>query len=131
MNHLDDDRLLLLAYGEVPEPEAAEMEGHLAVCPDCHARFVWLERSRVAALLAARAPAMRTARWVGAGLAAAAAISAALLVRPGDSHAPERAWRPASVWSATAGYVAGGTAMVEIDAQLTRLEQERYYGLPD
>ena len=31
---------------------------------------------------------------------------------------------------ATAGYIAGGPALVQIDSQLTRLEQERDYALP-
>jgi hypothetical protein len=39
----------------------------------------------------------------------------------------DRSWPPPAVWSATAGYIAGGTTVVEIDVQLTRLEQERYY----
>ncbi len=132
MNHPDDDRMLLLAYGELSEAETAGMEAHLAQCPACHARFERLERARVAALLAVPAPARRpTARWVAAGLEAAAAIAAAVVVRPGDSHGPERAWQPRSVWSATAGYIAGGPSVVEIDAQLTRLEKERYHGFPN
>ena len=52
-------------------------------------------------------------------------------MRPGPARDPTERWTPTTTWSATAGYVAGGKAMVEIDAQLTRLEQERYYGLPN
>jgi hypothetical protein len=42
-----------------------------------------------------------------------------------------QSWTPTTTWSTTAGYVTGGKAMIDIDAQLTRLEQERYYGLPN
>jgi anti-sigma factor RsiW len=130
MNHLNDDRLLLHAYGELPDREAAETDAHLAACATCRALLDQLERSRVALDVAMPRTRRHVTRWVAAGLAAAAAIAAVLLTGSLSRDA-DQGWRPASTWSATAGYVAGGKAMVEIDAQLTRLEQERPYGLPD
>ena len=35
MNHPHEDRLLLLAYGELPEAEAREIETHLVGCRGC------------------------------------------------------------------------------------------------
>jgi anti-sigma factor ChrR (cupin superfamily) len=134
MTHYDEDRLLLFAYGELAEADAAGIETHLTACAECHARFARLELARAAAQLVLQpAGQRRGGRWsvVGAGLVSAAAIAAAVLALPRDSQAPERAWRPPSVWSATAGYIAGGPSVVEIDAQLTRLEKERYHGLPN
>ena len=131
MTHPTEDRLLLLAYGELPEAEAREADVHLAGCPTCRTAFERLERSRVALDVAMPRRRQPVARWVAAGLAAAAVVAAVMLTTSNPPKAPDEGWRPASVWSATAGYVAGGRAMVEIDAQLTRLEQERYYGLPN
>lgn len=133
MNHVHDDQLLLLAYGELPDAEAAQAELHLAACAPCRARLASLERPRVALdWAAARAP-RRPARWIAAGLAAAAVFAALLLTRTGPPHgaAAERVWPPPAAWSATAGYIAGGADVLQIDAQLTRLEQERYHALPD
>ena len=62
-------------------------------------------------------------------LEAAAAALAVVLTRP-STQSPRAGWAPTTTWSRTAGYVAGGTALLEIDAQLTRLEQETYYGRP-
>ncbi len=131
MSHPNDDQLLLHAYGELPESEGAAMDAHLAACPTCRVQLERLERSRVALDVATRRPRRYVARWIGAALAAAAVIAAVLLANSQSPRTPDRGWQPASVWSATAGYVAGGRALVEIDAQLTRLEQERYYGLPN
>jgi anti-sigma factor RsiW len=130
MNHPNDDQLLLLAYGELPETDAAAAEAHLAACPTCRGQFERLERPRVALDVAMPPTRRHVTRWVAAGLAAAAVIAAVWLTGSPRRDA-KQGWQPASVWSATAGYVAGGRALVEIDAQLTRLEQERYYGLPD
>ena len=58
-------------------------------------------------------------------------IAGLLITRFTPVPDPVKYWTPTTTWSATAGYVAGGKAMVEIDAQLTLLEQERYYGLPN
>ena len=126
MNHPHEDRLLLLAYGDLPEADAAEVEAHVAGCTTCHAALERLERARVA--LDWATPRRRPIRWIAAGLAAAAVLAAVLLMR-GGSHGLEP-WQPVHVWSPTAGYIAGGQPLVEIDAQLTRLEQERTYARP-
>ncbi len=129
MNHPHEDRLLLFAYGEMPEAEATELEGHLAACGSCRAQLERLERARVALDWATPAR-RRGARWAAAGLAAAAALVAVWLGTRPPGVAPDRGWQPPAVWSATAGYIAGGPALVQIDSQLTRLEQERDYALP-
>jgi len=131
MNHPNDDRLLLLAYGELPEADAAAAEVHLAACPVCRAHLERLERSRVALDVAMPRARRFAARWIAAGLAAAAVLAAVVLTNSPPSRPANQGWRPTSGWSATAGYITGGRAMVEIDAQLTRLEQERYYGPPN
>lgn len=129
MTHPREDRLLLLAYGELPEEEAQEMETHLAACAGCRAQLERLERARIAldvALPARRHP----ARWVAVGLAAAAGLVALWIGTRPPTSALDVGWPPHAVWSATAGYIAGGTAVVQIDSQLTRLEQEPLYALP-
>ena len=134
MTHVNDDDLLLLAYGELAEAAAREAETHLASCSDCRSRLERLERAAGVAAWAAAAPRpqKRPLRWtLVAGLAAAAVLAAVLITRPKQGTLESRSWPLPAVWSATAGYVAGGTTIVEIDAQLTRLEQERYYGFPD
>jgi hypothetical protein len=70
--------------------------------------------------------------WAAIGALAAAAVVAGLLfTRTGPpGNGTLRGWHPTTVWSATAGYVAGGNALVDIDAQLTRLEQELPHGRP-
>jgi hypothetical protein len=133
MTHVHNDELLLLAYGELRETDHQRVQAHLAGCESCRTELVRLETSRVALDLAvptAAARPRRSVRWIAAGLAAAALVAAVILVdAPGRPETPN--WRPTSSWSATAGYVTGGSAMAEIDAQLTRLEQERSYGLPN
>ena len=124
MNHPSDDELLLLAYGELPEREIARVERHLAECAACRAQFTQLDSAHVA-LEAAVPRARRSLRALVVGALAAAAAVAAILLTGGPSR--HLGWRPTSTWSATAGYVTG-SAMVDIDAQLTRLEQERPYG---
>jgi len=126
MNHPHEDRLLLLAYGELPDGEAAQVEAHVASCGTCREDLERLERARVA--LDWAVPERRPVRWIAAGLAAAAVLAAVLFTR-GGSHGLEP-WQPSHVWSPTAGYIAGGQPLVEIDAQLTRLEQERTYVRP-
>ncbi len=126
MNHPHEDRLLLLAYGELPEGEAAQVEAHIATCATCREDLERLERARVA--LDWATPKRRPVRWIAAGLAAAAVLAAVLFTR-GGSHGLEP-WQPVHVWSPTAGYIAGGQPLVEIDAQLTRLEQEPTYARP-
>lgn len=133
MNHPSEDELMLLAYGELSDQQAIEIESHIAGCIACADQLAQLERARVA--LEAALPERRrpVVAWVALGtLAAAAAIAGVLLTRTVPSRdAAEHGWNPTTVWSATAGYVSGGRTMVDIDAQLTRLEQERTYGLPN
>jgi anti-sigma factor RsiW len=132
--HPSADELLLFGYGELPEPRSAEVEVHVARCATCHAQVLELERGRVLADWALGTALRRRRRsvalWAGLTLAAAAVLAAVLIGRPGSSRGADDGWRPTTTWSATAGYVAGGKAMVEIDAQLTRLEQEKSYGRP-
>jgi len=132
MNHPTDDQLLLLAYGEVPAPHTSEIETHIATCAVCAQQLARLERARVALEVALPKQPRPVARWAAlSGLAAAAVVAGVLLTRtnpPGPTAA--RGWNPTTMWSATAGYVAGGNAMVDIDAQLTRLEQELPHGRP-
>ena len=126
MSHPTADELLLLTYGELPVADVTRVEAHLRDCETCRAQFTRLETAQVA--LEAAVPRARRSfpRWAIGALAAAAAVAAILLT----STEPSRGlgWRPTSTWSATAGYVTG-SAMVDIDAQLTHLEQERPYGL--
>jgi anti-sigma factor RsiW len=130
MNHATEDQLLLLAYGELPEPHAREIESHIAACTACADQLAQLERGR-AALDVALPPRRSSARaWIA--LAAAAVVAGLVVARPGapPARGPTERWTPTTTWSATAGYVAGGKAMVDIDAQLTRLEQELPYARP-
>jgi hypothetical protein len=133
MNHPTEDELLLLAYHELPEPREMAIESHIAACHVCADQLAQLERARVALDASAPDRRPRVVAWIALGaLAAAAAIAGVLLIRTVPSHdAVARGWNPTKVWSATAGYVAGGNAVVDIDAQLTRLEQERSYALPN
>ena len=133
MNHVHEDQLLLLAYGELTDTEAAAAERHLAGCAECRDRLHKLERARVSYdwVDATRRTRTRRTRWIAVvGLAAAAALAAVMVIRRGPDT-PDHGWPPPAVSSATAGYIAGGSSVLEIDAQLTRLEQEPYYGTPD
>jgi len=133
MNHPTDDELLLLVYDELPEPRGVELESHGAGCLVCQATLAELEHGRVA--LDVAMPVHRRPRpvmlWAAAALAAAAVIAGVIVTRSGPSRDAPAHWTPTTTWSATAGYVTGGKTMVDIDVQLTRLEQERYYGLPN
>ena len=129
MNHPTEDELLLLAYGELAGPRTTEIESHLAACRACGAALAELERGRVALDLAVPRRRRTAIVWAAFTLAAAAVLAGVVITKSGPSRDPTERWTPTTTWSATAGYVAGGKAMVEIDAQLTRLEQERYYGL--
>ena len=131
MNHPTEDELLLLAYGELAGPRTTEIESHLAACRACGAALAELERGRVALDVALPPRRRGVNRWIVVGLAAAAVLAGVVMTRQGPARAPAERWTPTTTWSATAGYVAGGKAMVEIDAQLTRLEQERSYGSPN
>ena len=128
MTHPTNDELLLLAYGELLEPQVTELECHVAACQACRATLAEIERGRVA-LDVALPPRRRSPRiWLA--LAAAAALAGVVMARPGPTHDAAARWTPTTTWSATAGYVTD-RAMLDIDAQLTRLERERYYGLPN
>lgn len=129
MNHPSGDELLLLAYGELPQPAATNLESHVAACAACREQLVQLDRARVA--LDVALPARRRPAPVLAAIAlAAAAVLASVLITRSDPARERRGWTPTTTWSATAGYLAGGKVMVDIDAELTRLEQGTYYGRP-
>jgi anti-sigma factor RsiW len=134
MSHPHEDDLLLLAYGELDPGATADVERHLASCAECHDRFVHMERGRVALAWTAATPSRarrHAVRWAALiGLAAAAAVAAVLFTKGPSSDDRPRAWPEQRQWSATAGYIAGGQPLIAIDAQLTRLEQERSYVLP-
>jgi len=130
MNHPTEDQLLLLAYGELPEPHANEIETHIAACAVCAQQLAQLERGRVALDVALPARRRRVIVW-GTVALAAAVLAAVTILKSGPSRDPTERWTPTTTWSTTAGYVTGGKAMADIDAQLTRLERERYYGLPN
>jgi hypothetical protein len=120
MNHPHEDRLLLLAYGELPEAEAAELETHLSACALCRDDLERLERARVA-LDWAVPNARRPGRWIVPGLAAAAVL-ALVLLRTGSGTSP------LSLTLHPPRYTA--PALAPIDSLLTRLEQERLYAIP-
>jgi anti-sigma factor RsiW len=135
MNHPPEDDLLLLAYGELDAAATADVERHVATCAACHERFLRLERARVAVDWTAeptiRSGERRVAPWaVLTALAAAAAVATILLTGGPSSDERPRSWPEQREWSATAGYIAGGQPLIAIDAQLTRLEQERSYVRP-
>lgn len=128
MNHPTGDELLLLAYGELSEPVATDLDSHVAGCAVCREHLAQLDRARVA--LDVALPARRPFPvWAGIALAAAAALAIVLIGRLDPSRGGE-GWTPPTTWSATAGYIAGGQSLITIDAQLTRLEQERSYVRP-
>ena len=131
MNHPTEDHLLLLAYGELPEPHASEIETHIAACAVCGQQLAQLERGRVALDVALPARRRRRAIVWGTVALAAAVVAAVTMLKSGPSRDPTERWTSTTTWSTTAGYVTGGKAMADIDAQLTRLERERYYGLPN
>ena len=130
MNHPTEDELLLLAYGELPGTRAAAIESHTAACGACQETLAHLERGRAA--LDVAMPRRRRAAivWATLALATAAALAAVVISKPDPARDRIEHWTPTTTWSATAGYVAGGHAMVDIDAQLTRLEQELPHGRP-
>ena len=130
MNHPNEDSLLLLAYGELPGDQAAELESHVAGCGPCRAAFAELERARVALDGAMPRGSRRRLDWTAVTLAAAAVLAVVLMMSPRPSPDTTAHWTPTTTWSPTAGYVTGGRAMVDIDAQLTQLERGFAYGRP-
>jgi anti-sigma factor RsiW len=135
MNHPDEDALLLMAYGELPAEQVTELESHVAACEPCRATFAQYERTRVALDDAMPTTPRRRARpdWTAIVLGAAAVLAAVMITRPRPAPDATAHWAPTTTWSMTAGYVTGGTAMKDIDAQLTQLERDggRYHGQPD
>ena len=131
MNHPTEDQLLLLAYGELPAPHASEIETHIAACTVCAQQLAQLERGRVALDVALPARRRRAVTVWGTMALAAAVLAVVTMLKSGPSRDQTERWTPTTTWSTTAGYVTGGKAMADIDAQLTRLERERYYGLPN
>ena len=128
MNHPTNDELLLLAYGELPGSLISLVEAHVATCLACRETLAQLERGR-AALDIAMPPRRRPAVvWATIAVAAAAVVAGVVLVSSGPVRDSTEHWKPTTSWSATAGYVTGGRTMMDIDAQLTRLEQEKSNG---
>jgi hypothetical protein len=130
MSHPNENSLLLFAYGELPSDRAAELESHVAECETCRAVFAELDCARVALDGAMPAISRRRLDWTAIALAAAAVVAVVLMMgpRPGSDTTPH--WKATTSWSSTAGYVTGGRAMMDIDAQLTQLERGWAYGRP-
>ena len=128
MNHPTNDELLLLAYGELPGSQISQVEAHVPACLACRETLAEFERAR-AALDIAMPPRRRPAVvWATIAVAAAAVVAGVVLVSSGPVRDSTEHWKPTTSWSATAGYVTGGRTMMDIDAQLTRLEQEKSNG---
>jgi anti-sigma factor RsiW len=130
MNHPSGDELLLLAYGELPEPVATDLDSHVAGCAVCREQLAQLDRARVALDVTLPARRRRAPVLAAIALAAAAVLAAILLTGRLSSDERPSGWLEQRPWSATAGYIAGGQPLIAIDAQLTRLEQERSYVRP-
>jgi len=133
MNHPTDDELLLLVYDELPAARVADVETHLLTCAACHERLAPMGRGRIAtdwAVERRRDRRAMTLKVGAAGLAAAAAIAAVLLIGRRDDQDPRGVWPKHLEWSAHAGYFAGGPNVIVIDGQLRRLEQGWSYGRP-
>jgi len=130
MNHPSEDTLLLLAYGELSIEQAAELESHVARCETCGVAFARLERARVALDDVSRPVPRRRLDWTAVALAVAAVLAVVLLMGPRPTPDRTSHWAPPTTWSPTAGYMTGGRAMIDIDAQLTQLERGFAYGRP-
>ena len=122
---------MLLAYGEAPR--ASDLESHLVVCESCQTTLAEIERGRIALDLTVPTGRYRRvgADWAAIAIAAAAVVAGLLVTRPRPMHEARPHWAPTTTWSMTAGYITGGSATMDIDAQLTRLERERYHDLPN
>jgi len=129
MNHPTSDELLLLAYDELPRDAAAPLEAHVAACVDCGRELQRLTKAR-AALDVAVVTLTRRRRWIPLALAAAAMLAGILIFTPKRHASVPNAWPYHREWSAHAGYFAGGRAVIDIDSQLTRLEQGWTYDRP-
>jgi anti-sigma factor RsiW len=130
MNHPTEDELLLLAYGELGAMGATELEAHLKGCAACRGQLTRMEQARVAADWTYENPKRRVVPWVWALLATAAVLAGILVINRPMPHVVLEGWPRHQEWSATAGYIAGGRAAIDIDAQLTQLEQGWSYGRP-
>jgi len=130
MNHPTEEELLLLAYDELLPSQSARIESHTAACLSCRETLARLEHGRVALEFARPARRRNAIVWATFTLAAAAVFVVVMVAKSGSSRDSVERWTPTTSWSATAGYVAGGKTMSEIDAQLTRLEQGWSYGRP-
>jgi len=122
MNHPTNDELLLLAYGEAPEHE-----GHLARCVDCRSHFALVEEGKLLLELgSARSRARTGAAWIPVALAAG--IVGFLMMAVPREQMPELTphWRP-TLAASPAGYVTD-RELIELDAQLRRLEHGGMYG---
>jgi len=131
MNHPQPDELLLFASGELEEVRLGEIASHVATCSTCQGELTQIERSLVAL---ERATPRRSARnrpliWAGVALGAAAVL-ALVFIRQPEQSSSRPGWSAARMWSTHAGYFAGGPDVIEIDSQLTRLEQGWSYGRP-
>ena len=123
MTHLSDDTLLLLAYAELSDADRDAAGAHLAECATCGRRFADLERTRVAtdwALAPLPSRRRRWRLWLGA-LPLAAGVIAVLVIH--DRHP-----KPNPIVRAWSRYAV--PELVPIDSMLTRLEQEKLYGMP-
>jgi anti-sigma factor RsiW len=130
MNHPNENTLLLLAYGELSVGQAAELESHVAGCEPCGVVFARLERARVALDDAMPRITRRRLDWTAIALAAAAVAAVVFMMGPRPTSDRTSHWAPTTTWSPTAGYMTGGRAMIDIDAQLTQLERGFAYGRP-
>mgnify|MGYP003580557382 CR=1 FL=1 len=133
MNHPHPDELLLFASGELAEMRLVEVASHLGTCATCQNALAELEGSLVAldrGMPRGGRPLNRHVVWTAVALATAAVLAAVLLMRPHPTPEAPPHWMPTTTWSLTAGYVTGGRTMMDIDAQLTRLEQGWSYGRP-
>jgi len=129
MNHPTNDDLLLLAYGELPGSQISQVEAHVPACLACRETLAEFERARAALDIAMPARRRRPGMvWATLALAAAAVVAGVVIVSSGPVRDSTEHWKPTTSWSATAGYVTGGRTMMDIDAQLTRLEQEKSNG---
>lgn len=133
MTHPHADELLSFATGELDELRVAQIAAHVAECASCRGAVAQIDESLIALDVAWPRRSRTLARpavWAGFALTAAATLAAVLIRQPADPRPAAEAWMPRTTWSATAGYMAGGKALLDIDAQLTRLEQESYYARP-
>ena len=133
MNHPHPDELLLFASGELLEPRMGQLASHVTACLTCRHELDKLDHALVAlngGVLRRTRHIARSVVWGGVALAAAAALAVVFIRQPNAPETARTGWSPTTTWSSNAGYVAGGRALVDIDAQLTRLEQEPHYARP-